>query len=217
MALRQHREQVTIENLLSLMQHVAFDIVAQDTYLPSLGRLRLADVAEIRRTDEWCAYIQALRELLDDPLQFARPDGGARAVYDSFCRLSQRIALLVPDRIVEQVRWLPVVELIFDIAGSTLATRWGPDGIIFQTAGNAVPRVGGHFAPVVVRMVIRNLAKWRTGLEFSTSVEFLHGRMEFAAQQWSDLIARTSELQGFRRGDIGYTQTDAAINPSEEP
>src|SRR6266516_6180724 len=73
------RATITAEELMKLLQRVAFDLVGRSLNVASMDVLSLQDVREIRRMDEWAIYIQSLQTLLSDPLQFA--DGGAARVY----------------------------------------------------------------------------------------------------------------------------------------
>jgi hypothetical protein len=190
---------VTGEELLRLVQRTAFDLVGRGLNVESMDVLSLQDVREIRRTDEWAAYIQSLDTLLNKPFQFA--DGGAARVYESYTRLARRIT----DLIAGQQRkddvlnfWAPAVELVFYIAGAVLSVMWTQEGTIYQLSGQVSGLVGAAAVPIVGRLVIRDMAEKQAQQDLSTSIDFMRGKMVDARKQWIEIERQIRKLQGFR-------------------
>jgi hypothetical protein len=190
---------ITGEELLTLLQRTAFDLVGRGLNVKSMDALSLQDVREIRRMDEWAVYIQSLEALLKNPLQFA--DGGAARVYESYARLAKRITDLIEgqDR-KDQVltSWEPAVELLFNIAGAVLVCVWTAAGPIYQLAGQVAGLVGGATVPVVARLIIRDRTEIHAQQDLSTSVDFMKYKMVDAKNQWKEIEHQVRKLPGFQ-------------------
>jgi hypothetical protein len=189
---------VTGEELLTLLKRTAFDLVQRGLNLKAMDRLSLQEVREIRRMDEWREYIQSMKDLLDDPLQFA--NGGAANVYESYNRLAARITTLVAKQPGLQDAldsWMPVVELLFYVAGAVLSCTWTPEGTVYQLFGQLSVLVGGAAAPIVGRLVIRDMTEKKAEQDLSTSIDFMRGKLLDARNQWRELMRQVRKLPGF--------------------
>jgi hypothetical protein len=190
---------VTGEELLTLLKRTAFDLVQRGLNLKAMDRLSLQEVREIRGMDEWREYIQSMKDLLDDPLHFA--DGGAANVYASYNKLAARITDLVAKQPGLQDAlgsWMPAVELLFYVAGAVLSCTWTPEGSIYQLFGQLSGLVGGASAPIVGRLVIRDMAEKKAEQDLSTSIDFMRGRLLDARNQWRELMRQVRKLPGFQ-------------------
>jgi hypothetical protein len=204
---------ITGEELLTLLRRTAFDLVQRGLNIKSMDKLSLQDVREIRHMDEWTAYIQSLKTLLDDPLQFAT--GGAENVYKSYGKLAQRMT----DLVVSQKRqegiltsWLPVVELVFYVAGAVLSCIWTSEGPTYQLFGQISGLVGGAAAPIVGRLVIRDMAEKKAQQDLSTSFDFMRGKLLDARKQWKELEQQVRRLPGFQEV-AGYLGEEEIVDP----
>ncbi len=192
-------DQITADDILKLLQRTAFDLVGQGLNVKSMDALSLPDVREIRRTDEWTTYIQSLENLLQNPLLFA--DSGAARVYDSYAKLAKRIT----DIIAGQDRkgkilttWSPAIELLFYIAGAVLSCVWTADGATYQLYGQVSGLVGAAAAPVVARMVIRDMSERRAQQDLSTSIDFMRRKLVNAKDQWEKIEGQVKKLPGYQ-------------------
>ncbi len=212
---------ITAEELVSLLQRTAFDLVSQGLYLKSMDLLSLQDVREIRNMDEWGFYIESLEDLLADPFLFA--DGGAAKVYESYARLAQRMTQLI-EKNKQQMEnklalWSPIVELIINIAGAVLSIIWTGDGPFYQFSGKVSTQLTSVSIPVVGRLVIRNLSNEQEDAELAASVDFLKAKMLYPHQQWATLQQLLRDLPRFREVQRAFAQSefiDATINYQEQ-
>jgi hypothetical protein len=213
-------KEINAELLVNLLRQTAFAVVQGGLYLESLGSLSLQDVQEVRRTVEWSNYIQRLQSLLIDPLQFPNPDTGAPAVYQSYVELAGVMTRLAAARRMGQrtARWTPVIELIVDIAGAVLSVVWSSQGMTYKVAGEVSTRIAPRGAPVVVRLIIRGLTELGAQADLKNSIDFMHGRIVDAQNQWEELLGQVSQLKGFTEDKKTAIKQDqhAVINYPEE-
>ncbi len=205
------QDQITADDILKLLQRTAFDLVGQGLDVKSMDALSLENVREIRRMDEWITYIQSLEDLLQNPLRFA--DGGAAKVYNSYARLAKRIT----DIVAEQGRmekiltsWSPAIQLIFYIAGAVLACMWTADGATYQLYGQVSGLVGAAAAPVVARMVIRDMSERRGQQDLSTSIDFMRRKMVDARNQWEEIKRQVKKLPGYQEVAVSLAEEGIA-------
>jgi hypothetical protein len=195
---KQHPE-ITGEGIVQLLKRTAFALVQESLNIASMDVLSLQDVSEIRRMDEWTLYMAQLQALLNNPLQFA--DGGAAHVYESYARLAEKITGLVAKRERKKhilTKWSPSVVLVFNIAGATLSFMLTPAGPLFQLAGLVGAAVAGSTAPVVGKMIIRDISEKHAQQDLSTSVDFMRYRMSDARMQWHEIEREMRSIPGFQ-------------------
>lgn len=194
--------EVTVDALNAILRRDVFSLVQEGNYLQSMDLLSLADVLEIRRMEEWYAYIDSLKALLVDPLALfarGRAEGGARDVQESYDRLTKQMTKLVEKRYVRDTEKFIapttfVMELIIEIGGAVLTVVGMKDaGPIAQAAViAALPKIS-EAVPFAARFVIRDIAKTRANKGLSTSLEIKRGKMKNAAQQWEALQRLVNE------------------------
>ena len=191
--------QITGEEIVKLLQRTVFSLAQSGLDIKSMDSLRLQDVREIRRMDEWATYIQNLEALLADPLNFA--DGGVAKVYESYIRLAKRMT----DLIKEQGRrdkvftvWTPTIELVFYVAGAMLSCIWTSAGPVYQLLGQVSGIAGAITTPVVARLIIRDRAEKQAEQDFSTSIDFMRYKMVDAKKQWREIERQVKKLPGYR-------------------
>ena len=192
-------EQLTGEEFVKLLQRITFALVQEGLYVKSLDMLSLQDVREIRRTEEWVAYMQSLEALLNNPLQFA--DGGIESVYKSYTKLAQQMTRLISgqDRAEKLLdKWTPAIELVVNIAGAVLLFMWTADGATYQLTGQVSTLVTAAAVPVVVQLIIRDITGRRAQEDLTTSIDFMKFRMVDAKKQWAEIQRQVRKLPGFR-------------------
>ncbi len=205
------------DELLTLLRRAAFGLLNEGLNIKSMDHLTLQDVCEIRRMDEWIAYMQSLESLLRNPLLFANRDGGAMQVYRNYERLAARITNHVNQggRSALLTSWLPTIELAFYVSGAVLSYIWTGHEGVYQLSGQIAGLVGGAATPVVGRLIIRDRAEKRAQQDLSTSVDFMRAAMPDAVNQWRELVKQVRRLSGFREisSDMNTSQiVDPNIN-----
>ena len=207
------RPTITGKELLELLQRTTFDLVGRGLNVESMDVLRLQDVREIRKTEEWSAYIQSLEGLLKHPEQFA--DGGAAKVYQSYARLaSQMTGLIDKQKRKDSVltSWAPTVELVFNIAGAILTWRGTEAGPIWRLHGKVSERVEGETAPVVGKLIIRDMSEEHPQQDLSTGVDFMRFMVPDVQDQWERIEREVRKLQGFQ--EILTSSEEENVDPT---
>jgi len=201
------RPTITGKELLELLQRTAFDLVGRGLNVESMDVLRLQDVREIRKTEEWSVYIQSLESLLKQPEQFA--DGGAANVYQSYAKLASQLTGLI-DRQKRKdsalTSWSPTIELVFNIAGAILTWRGSEAGPIWRLRGKVSDRVEGDTAPVVGKLIIRDISEEQPQQDLSTGVDFMRFMVPDVQEEWYRIEREVRKLPGFQE----------ILTPSEE-
>ena len=196
-----------------------FELVSGALNLNVMANLSLKDVREIRGTDEWRAYIQAVRDLVADPFSFA--DSGAARVYHAYLLVAKRITDLVQQRGPSNLlsAWTPVVEVAFSIAGAVLTFILTPAGVVVQLIGQVAASVGGGGAPIIGRLGIRGLTRKGAQQDLSTSIDFMNQNMAQAREQWREIVGQIRSLPEFNEVEIPREQRtiDPAVTYKEQP
>lgn len=193
------KQEINGEELVKLLQRTAFSLVQEGLNLPSMDILSLQNVADIRHTEEWVLYIEKLKQLLENPLEFA--DGGIAHVYESYGTLTQRVTGLVARESEKKdllSKWSPSIEIVFNIAGATLSYFLTPEGTLFQLMGTVAATIAGGAVPIVGKLIIRDMKEKHAQQDMSTSVDFMRCRMQDAAKQWKDIDKFIRTLPNFR-------------------
>lgn len=198
---------ITVQDLMPMLQRTVFSLIQEGMYLPSLDLLSLPDVDQIRGMSEWYDYMAQLKALLQDPIaSFAQ--GGARAVHESYARLAEQMTKLLGDRYAQDMtksaaRTVFVIELVIEIGAGLISVVGMPAGPIIQVAGAAaLATVGKKALPFAVRFVVRDIASKRANKGLSNSIELMRGKMREGAQQWEELLRRIRETGVFEEGQV---------------
>lgn len=213
------REQVTPDQILSLVRRTAFQFIQTGASVQSLGTLSLEDVLAIRATDEWTQYVGSLKQLLADPWQFQDEQRGAPAVYSAYARLAARVTERAAKRIGERrmVTWTPVIELVVDVAGAVMSVLWTPTATFYKLFKEVSKKVAPKAAPVVGRLIVRGYTELETQADLIMSVDFMRRRMVNAREQWEELKRQLSSLPGVSEIPSLAEQRTATINFAEDP
>jgi hypothetical protein len=188
--------------------------------LKSMGLLSLQDVREVRKTDEWRMYIGSLEDLLQNPFEFA--DGGIAKVYESYAKLARQMTHLVEQQDGTGkllASWAPIIELVINIAGAVLSILWTREGKVYQFSGQVSTQVAIVAAPVVARLVIRNLASIQNHADLTTSIDFMKYKIQYPHKQWAEMQLQMKKLPGFQELRASFEKSkliDATINYQEQ-
>lgn len=207
-----HLSEITGDTLIRILQEASFPPAQEGIYLRSFVSLTLETVRVARQSDEWSIYIESLENLVNEPVQFVT--GG---IYQHYLALAQRLTNMVTQQGGQRAgdtttAWLPIVELVIDVAGATGIITWTNEGIVYRFEGEISPLIGTGAAPLVARLVIRgqNESTPYPGLE--TSIDFIRSRLANARAQWSDVQQRIRALPGFREWQNLPGQNGPSIN-----
>ena len=207
-----HLPEITGDTLILMLQEASFPPAQEGNYLRSFVSLTLETVRVIRQLDEWSIYIESLENLVNNPMQFA-----TGSIYQHYLALAQRMTNMVIQLGGRRggdttTAWLPVVELVIDVAGATGIITWTTEGILYRFEGEVSPLIGTGAAPLVARLVIRgqNESTPHPGLE--TGIDFIRSRLASARAQWSDVQQRIRSLPGFREWQNRPGQNGPSIN-----
>ena len=202
------------KELLTLLQRTSFDLVGRGLNVESMDILKLQDVQEIGQMEEWTEYIQSLDALLKDPKHFA--DGGAAKVYASYASLAKRITDLISKqqgRDENLTTWAPTIELVFNIAGAILTCRWTEVGSIWRLRGRLSERVEGDTAPVVGKLIIRDMAEDQPQQDLSTGIDFMRFMIPDVQEEWNYIEREVSKLPGFQELPAS-TEEEEIVDPT---
>lgn len=164
--------------------------------------------------EEWTEYIQSLDALLKDPKHFA--DGGAAKVYASYASLAKRITDLISKqqgRDENLTTWAPTIELVFNIAGAILTCRWTEVGSIWRLRGRLSERVEGDTAPVVGKLIIRDMAEDQPQQDLSTGIDFMRFMIPDVQEEWNYIEREVSKLPGFQELPAS-TEEEEIVDPT---
>ncbi|GHO98987.1 hypothetical protein KSF_090350 [Reticulibacter mediterranei] len=209
---QQNQKYIKASDIIDMLRGKVFEIVQSGLYLRSIGMLRLQDVKEIRKTDEWQAYIQSLQQLLKAPLEFANY---ANEVYRRYIMLAQVITRLIESRNTLTggaltAEWIPTTSLLINVGGATTEIRWNSatDRPITNAAHQKtfLPKVRGGSAPVNIRLVIGDSG---SPSKLQAGFDLIHGRMHNAQEQWIDLCDQLTKQIYLREFSLESPSTSA--------
>lgn len=185
--------------IIELARQKLFGDVQSGLYLKSMRLLSLQDVLEVRRTEEWDAYVRSLDELLKgNLLVFQRQ---APEIYRNYARLMVRITDMLERRKKRESQtdfkapWSPNAEFTIDIAGAMLSIKWTEEGRIYTFSGRERPALDENgSAPFVARLNIGDWSGSRSRADLFTSFDFMKGRLDAAQDQWEEMRSRLREI-----------------------
>ncbi len=203
------------DKLLYLLKNTRFQLVGQSLNIVSLSSLSLNDVHEIRRMDEWMAYMESLSQLLRHPDQFA--DGQAAKVYNDYIKLARQITQRVEQQGKSNILsiWSPSVKLVFDIAGAQISCTWTDEGPIYETSKDVFGLVSGTSARVIARLIIRDMSEEEPQQDLSTAYDFAPFIMQDAKRQWEEIKKEIQKQPGYRLTKEKPDLKDSTINNRE--
>ena len=200
--------ELTTQGLIDMLRRDTFQLVQrilEREGLRSMGVLRLQDVRELRKMDEWKDYITTLRRLLDHPLQFAEL---ANDVASKYIVVTDRMTDLVRERNLQQgsrltAPWDPAVEVTLTIGGVDVSVLWTREGMIsnIPTSPSEIAQMQQQLqtdpttgdAVCDVRFAITDAQRLATHAQLATRIEVLKGRMESAREQWEEVVRKLGE------------------------
>ncbi|MFT2017386.1 hypothetical protein ACMA1D_16315 [Streptomyces sp. 796.1] len=179
-----------LADLLRYLQRQAFSTVQAGLTPMALDALELADVASLRETGAWNAYVTAFESLVADPATFHDRVG---LVFDRYVTLNQKIVELAAHRRGGQAtQWFPIVELVINVGGSAFTAVTGDEiwSLTGALGSTALDTYGGS-----VQLVLRNRIAGRREQKFAREIASV--RLETLAE-WQRFQHLVERLPGYR-------------------
>ncbi|RKN51033.1 hypothetical protein [Micromonospora endolithica] len=197
-----------MDDLLALLRTLrpqVFDLVQLPLRIDLTG-LELHHVRQARRTDEWQAYVTSLRDLLDEPRDFAVR---GQQVYDRYVALAGRLAVIVGERRADlMAAWEPAIRVSVEVLGSTMSVVFDGDPRA-ELVGEVATEVAARGATAVVRFAVVGRDRRRAGRELGTGIDVMRVHLERAGEDWRELVRRVREA--------GFPLTEGDGDRDEEP
>jgi len=194
---------ITSEELTQLLQREAFSrimAIQGEGFLKSLASLTLSEVIDIRKSNEWDAYIGELQALLASPLDFSARLNG---MFDRYVGLARTISSFVKeDRRRALEHWMPAVTLVINIGSAVITAVWNPfgGGVAQQLVYGVVGNVTQDALGVVARVIIGGIADKQAQAQLETSVDFMRARVTDARALWGELVGTKQGAEGVMTG-----------------
>ncbi|QKW51034.1 hypothetical protein [Streptomyces buecherae] len=179
-----------LSELLRFLQRQAFSTVQGGLTPAELDVLELGDIATLRETGAWNAYITAFDHLLADPATFGDRVG---LVFDRYIALNRKIVeLAAARRGGHSAFWSPVVEVVVNVGGSVVTAVTGDEtwSLTGALGATALDTYGGS-----VRLVLRNRIAGRREQKFAREIATVRLETLAAWQRFQNLVER---LPGYR-------------------
>lgn len=196
--------------LLRTLRPYAFDLVQLPLRIDLTG-IGLHHVRQARRTDEWRGYVDSLRALLDEPLDFVTR---SQQVYDRYVALARRLTDIVGERRLDQVNgWEPVIRVTVEVMGSTVSIVFDGDPRV-ELVGEVATEIAARGATAVVRFAVVGRDQRRAGRELGTGIDVMRVGLQRAGEDWRELVRRLREM-GFPVFDGAEESNEANIDRPE--
>ncbi|MFE6780356.1 hypothetical protein [Streptomyces sp. NPDC057702] len=179
-----------LSELLRFLRRQAFSTV-QDGLTPAeLDTLELSDIATLRETGAWNAYVTAFDGLLADPATFNDRVG---LVFDRYVALNRKIVhLAAARRGARSTPWAPVVELVVNVGGSVVTAVTGDEtwSLTGALGANALDVYGGS-----VRLVLRNRVAGHREQRFAREIAAVRLETLAAWERFQSLVERLPDYR----------------------
>lgn len=179
--------------------------------LPLLRDLTVADVVELRRLEEWEAFRDSQRKMLENPLECLELFEPFQNNFDAFQRKMSKWYNQKYERPRTEERYVSLVTWGVSIAGKLLVLGLGHDHPIFKEAVAFVPdmlpkTVKGYAAKLMVS--VYDLGERRLDKERSYSLDLMRTAKEFTHEDVQNLIARFEGKNQRAQVDSGRRAAD---------
>jgi hypothetical protein len=172
------------DQLITLLRNLAFENVQELLEaVPSLDRLTLADVHDVRREREWEAYRKVFSALVNSPSveTLADPDRGAQAITKSYLTMLRKAEEISTRRRSDQVgqRFNGLTQLGIDVGSLTInAFFLNGHAPAFEVVGDALGMAGSRAAKVTIRWGVGRLLGRASQRRIDNTAQILTLRME---------------------------------------
>ncbi len=209
---------ISPDEIRLLLQRETFALIQGGLFLKSMSYLTLRDVIVLRTTDEWMRYTDAMKDLIDHPMDF---QDKAQTVYTRYMDLARQMTnrVVIRENTDLQERWQPVLKLVLTFGASAITFEWHPlsglgagGNILYSVVEGAI----NQGATMTARMIIGGVAARRAEAQLETSLDFMRRSLADARGTFRDLtdwLARQPSYQNITgRRDTSQDETDPNIN-----
>ncbi|TDB83940.1 hypothetical protein E1264_26510 [Actinomadura sp. KC216] len=195
-------EATDADELIRLLRNLAFENVqALLEAVPTLDRLSLADIWQVRNEQEWQEYNTAFARVVNAPSidALADPITGIVEISRAYLTMLNKAEQIRDDRFGE--RFGGLTEIAIDIGALTLNVLYMPDNEIgYEVLGNVADLAGKRAARVTLRLGLGRLLANRTRHRIETTAQLLDMRMDDPYREAKKLIEYLSKQASARGG-----------------
>ncbi|MGH3240815.1 MAG: hypothetical protein ACRDNL_10560 [Spirillospora sp.] len=196
-------EATDADELIRLLRNLAFENVqALLEAVPTLDRLSLADIWQVRGEEEWQTYNAALSGVINAPSveALADPGTGIIEISRAYLTMLNKAEQIRNDRSGE--RFGGLTEIAVDIGSLTVNVLFLPDGTIdHEIIGQVADLAGKRAAKVTLRLGLGRLLANRSGHRIETTAQLLNVRMDDPYREAKKLIEYLETRGSARGGD----------------
>ncbi|WP_218040179.1 hypothetical protein [Actinomadura sp. WMMB 499] len=207
---RRELAETDADQVVRMLRHLTFENVqGLLERVPSLDRLTLSDIRQVRGEREWRVYRDTFAGLLGTTsvADLAGDAGGAAAVTGAYLAMLEKAEEIHAANWQDQAgrRFRGLAELAIDIGALTINVAYMSDHSIgYEVVGDAAGMALGRAARVTVRLGLGRLLESRAGYRVENTAQILDMRMDDPAreaQKIIDHLARTgTRLRPARNG-----------------
>ncbi|MFI0483358.1 hypothetical protein [Actinomadura sp. 9N215] len=191
------------EELITLLRNLAFENVqALLEAVPTLDRLSLADIWQVRNEEEWRTYNAALAGVINAPSieALADPVTGIVEISRAYLTMLNKAEQIRDDRSGE--RFGGLTEIAIDIGSLTVNVLYLPDNSIdHEIIGEVAHLAGKRAARVTLRLGLGRLLANRSRHRIETTAQLLDLRMDDPYREAKKLIEYLTTRGSARGGN----------------
>ncbi|MDN3359265.1 hypothetical protein [Actinomadura sp. DC4] len=182
------------DELIGLLRNLAFENVQELLEaVPSLDRLSLVDVHDVRREQEWEAYRRTFSALVNSPsvATLADPDTGAEAITKSYLTMVRKAEEISLNRREEEwgQRFNGMTQLGIDLGSLTInAFFLNGHAPAFEIIGDALGMASSRAAKVTIRWGVGRVLGRASERRIDNTAQILTLRMENPSREARRLL-----------------------------
>ncbi|TDC68075.1 hypothetical protein E1200_12740 [Actinomadura sp. GC306] len=184
-------ESTDADELIRLLRNLAFeDVQGLLEAVPTLDRLSLADIWQVRAEPEWLAYKTALARVVNTPSleALSDPETGVVEITRQYLAMLGKAERIRNDR--SGGRFGALTEIAIDIGALTVNVLYMPgDEIAYEVVGEVAALAGVRLARVTIRLGLGRFLANRSRHRIETTAQLLDMRMEDPYREAKKLIA----------------------------
>ncbi|GAA4241753.1 hypothetical protein GCM10022254_71880 [Actinomadura meridiana] len=196
-------ESTNSDELIRLLRNLTFEYVQELLEaVPTLDRLSLADIWQVRNEPEWHAYNSALAGVVNAPSidTLTDPDTGVVEISRAYLTMLNKAERIRNDSVGG--RFGGLTEIAIDIGAITVNTLYLPDGSVgYELLGDIASLAGTKAARVTLRLGLGRFMDNRSRHRIESTVQLLDVRMEDPYREARKLIEFLSTRGPLQDGD----------------
>lgn len=203
----------TVENFIDSLKRLQFATLNDALYIKGLHLLSLADVLEIRNTDEWAEYIADLDALLSAPMKFEEKVDN---VSTTFTKLNRKITDLKVAKLKGSTtdmisRAQPVMMIVVAIGGAAFKLFTDPTNPSNILVDSLAGPISIGLAPLAVNLKIMSEAQVDLGI----SINFMRSKVNQGKEVWQEIRGALKSDPRFKVIDTDETKATQDADQSK--